>query len=414
MRGFFDKAQTQSLHMSERGPLSCVSCGLYANVTSPRIRPYGEFKKKIMVIGEGPGATEDARGAPWQGSAGQYLQETYASLGVNLFEDCISMNAVNCRPTDPKGRNRAPTPHEIDCCRPQVLRAIEKYAPRVIILHGGPAAMSLLSPRSRKDFGGITKWQGWAIPDREIGAWVCPTFHPSYVLRQLEVSPEVEVIWKKDLRQAFSSLNVPVPVFPALDEAVTVATTEDDGDDIVAMLLKDAKPMLAFDIEGTGLKPYDKESHRILTISFCADLKRAYAIPMPTRPRGLRRLKRLLEHPQIGKIAANMKFENTWFSVLHDIHVRPWVFDTMQAAHILDNRPGINSLKFQAFVRFGVAGYDDAIAQYIKSPGANTVNRLPELIKTEAGLRTLLLYNGADSLCTFWLAQVQMRELGLL
>lgn len=412
MKGFFDKAQTQSLHLSERGPLSCVSCGLYTAATSPRIPPTGEFRKKIMVIGEGPGATEDETGAPWQGKAGQFLQETYGALGVSLFDDCVSLNAVNCRPTDSKGRNRAPTPHEVACCRSQVLQAVEKYAPRLIVLHGGPAVTSLISPKWRRDLGGISKWRGWTIPDQEYGAWVCPTFHPSYVQRQAESNPEVEVIWKKDLRQAFATLGTPFP--PHLgEECVEILTTEEEGVQALREFLAATPPRLAFDIESTGLKPYDTASHQIVSIAFCAEAGRATAMPMPTSRQGLRFLKRLLRHPRIGKIAANMKYEHVWLATLHGIEVSPWVFDTMQAAHVLDNRPGINSLKFQAFVHFGIVGYDDDIASHLRSGGGNTANKLPELVSNPAFLHDLLLYNGLDALCTYHLAGVQMQALGL-
>jgi DNA polymerase I-like protein with 3'-5' exonuclease and polymerase domains len=134
-------------------------------------------------------------------------------------------------------------------------------------------------------------------------------------------------------------------------------------------------------------------------------------MPFPTKRRQLNALKKLLEDPKIGKIAANMKYEDTWLNILHGIHVRPWKFDTMQAAHILDNRPGITGLKFQSYVQFGVLGYDDDAAPYLKSSDSYGVNRIMELISTKEGFRKLLLYNGIDSLMTYRLALPQMEVL---
>ena len=110
MRGFFDKQQLEKTpYKSEKGTLSCVSCGLYKYVESPRMKPYGKFKKGIMVIGEAPGQEDDKKGKLWQGMTGKFLQRKYRQLGIDLFEDCVSLNAVNCRPVDDKGNNRAPT-----------------------------------------------------------------------------------------------------------------------------------------------------------------------------------------------------------------------------------------------------------------------------------------------------------------
>ena len=108
-----------------------------------------------------------------------------------------------------------------------------------------------------------------------------------------------------------------------------------------------------------------------------------------------------------------MKYEDNWLNVLHDIRVNPWAFDTMQAAHILDNRPGITSLKFQAYVRFGVLGYDEEVDPYLKAKSSNEVNRIMELVNSPEGFRKLMLYNGIDSLMEYRLALKQMEELGI-
>ncbi len=411
MIGFFSKEETQSIHHAEGRILTCASCGLYQNIRSPRMEPYGNFNKGIMVIGEAPNELEDTRGKPWQGPAGRALQAACKRLGISLFEDCINVNAVACCPMDKKGANRSPTASEITNCRVKVVQAVMKYRPKVILLLGGGAVQSLLSTRWTNNLGGVSKWRGWTIPDHEYGAWICPTYHPSYFLHQREVTQEVERIWLQDLRQAFAKVEEPLPPAVSVEDSVTIAETEEDGAFILSALLAKAPPLLAIDIETTGLKPYDRDVHRIVTISFAHTPDHAFAIPMPTQPHGLQLLKQVLEHPAIGKIAANMKFEDAWLSVLHGIQVRPWQFDTMQAAHILDNRPGINGLKFQSFVRFGVAGYDDDIASYLKSPGANQPNALAKEARNPALLHKLMQYNGMDALLTYQLAEAQIADL---
>ncbi len=409
MKGFFSKAETSSPYRSEKGVHSCVSCQLYKSAQSPRMKPYGNFKKKIMVIGEGPGHEDDENGRPWQGPMGKNLKRIYSKYGVDLFEDCLNLNAVNCRAVDKKGENKTPTEYEISCCRQKVLSEIDKHKPKVIILHGSAAISSMIGYRWKRDFGGIMKWAGWTIPDREFDAWLCPTFHPHYVEKQKETEPEVTVLWEKDLKRAFEKIDESLPTYK--DEMDCVEISKEPGK-LFDKIRKDKPELLAFDIETTGLKPYNTDLHEIATISFCYEDDKVYAVPFPKEPKEIKRLKLLLESPDVGKIAANMKYEDTWVSILYGITVNPWVFDTMQAAHILDNRPGITSLKFQSYVQFGLVGYDDDINPFLKSPDSNSPNRIKELISSRAGLEKLLLYNGVDSLMTYKLAKLQMEEMG--
>ena len=403
MKGFFSKEQTQT--KGQIKGFSCASCGLYKYALTPKMQPYGNFKKEIMVIGEAPGEDEDRRGKPWQGKMGRVLQRKYKELGIDLFDDCISLNAVNCRPTDKKGANRTPTDREIACCFPKVIQAIKKYQPKVIILQGGVPTQSLIGRKWKGDFGGIMKWRGWAIPDREYNAWICPTFHPSFIERQ-DGESEADVIWTQDLKNAFEKVD---SIFPNLKNEEEAVIITDDFEGVMAEMNRPGA--MAFDIETTGLKPYDTKKHKILTISFCNELDKAYATPFPTKKKHLRLLKELLENPKVGKVAANMKYEDNWMNVLHGINVYPWEFDTMLAAHIIDNRFGITGLKFQSYVRFGVLGYDDDVAPYLKAKDSNSVNRIMELAETKEGMRKLLLYNGIDSLMEYRLAVLQKLSL---
>lgn len=406
MKGFFDKNQFQApSYKSEKGVFSCVSCGLYKFAMNPKMKPYGAGKRGIMVIGEAPGEAESEKGKPWQGKMGRVLQRKYRELGIDLFEDCISLNAVNCRPVDKKGNNRAPTEHEIACCRPKVISAIKQYEPKVIILQGGSAVSSLISGyRWHGNPTGITAWRGWTIPEREYSAWVCPTFHPSFIERQEEEN-EAELIWTSDLKQAFSLIDKP---FPSSENEESCIVITEDVRKVLSTILKQKPPLLVFDLETTGIKPYNKENHQIVTISFCYDYEKAYAVPFSTDAHCLVLLKKILKHPAIGKIAANMKYEDNWMTILHNINVNPWVFDTMLATHILDNRPGICRLEFQCYVQFGLQDYSKDISPYLKSIDANTPNRIMELVKDPDLFRKLLLYNGMDSLMTYRLAMKQM------
>jgi hypothetical protein len=101
----------------------------------------------------------------------------------------------------------------------------------------------------------------------------------------------------------------------------------------------------------------------------------------------------------------NIKFESRWTQVHLKTRVRKWAWDSMQAAHVLDNRTGVSGLKFQAFVRLGFPEYDMALRPYME-PGRNGLNRL-----SQVPMRDLLHYCALDSLLEWKLSELQIPEL---
>lgn len=400
MKGFFSKEEVGSLTVIKSKKLTCFACGLYKDVQSPKMEPYGNFKKKVMVIGEAPGKEEDRNGKPWQGRVGRMLQCTLEELGIDLFDDCISLNAINCRPPD----NRNPSPNELNCCREvKVIKAITDFNPEKIILLGGSALVSLLGHRWKKSLGGITKWRGWCIPDQEYKAWVCPTFHPSYVSRM--DSKEVMMVWKGDLEKSFELGKLPEYSEPE----IRCIDLEDMPEIDIGMA--------AFDYETTGLKPHAK-GHRIRCASIAASSDIVYAFMIPSKKKEREPFLKFLRNKKIRKIASNMKFEDHWSNIRLGTEVKGWYWDTMLNAHILDNRPGICGLKFQAYIRLGVMGYDDEVGPYLKATneetkeyGDNAINRIDELIAKPGGKEKLLKYCALDSLYEYRVAQAQIEEM---
>lgn len=400
MEGFFSIKPNNDV---ARG-MTCASCGLYKGALNPRMLPFGKFRRRILNIGEAPGETEDRRGRQWQGKMGQVLQYAYRSFGIDLFEDCLNINSINCRPIDSDGNNRPPTDKEIASCRQRVMNVIKESRPNLIVLLGQSAITSVLSTRWTKDLGSISRWRGFTIPDREFGSWVFPTFHPSYVERGQR---EIETIWMQDLRKAFEYIDRPPPVFADEREQVEIV------DDI--SFLSDMTGPVAFDYETTGLKPHDTSKHRVVCMSVCNDPNKSYSF-MITNDRDQRREIRMFLKDSIPKIAQNMKYEDTWSRNFFNCEVANWLWDPMLAAHVIDNRPDITGLKFQAYVNFGLADYDSEVAPFLKArdaKNANAINRIDELIKNESGRRKLLTYCGIDSLMEYRLAMKQMEELNV-
>ena len=156
---------------------------------------YGEGDPcaSLMVIGEGPGETEDLLGRPFVGRAGQLLDKMLDAIGF-AREEVYICNTVKCRPTMPGPRgpkNRAPDLTEMANCRPFLDEQIDIIQPRVIMALGAPAAKSFLG----RDFA-ITKMRGrWY--EGPAGVPLMVTFHPAYVLRQTggELTAVKRMVW---------------------------------------------------------------------------------------------------------------------------------------------------------------------------------------------------------------------------
>lgn len=385
--------------MAKKEASSCLSCGLLEYAKSPKMDAYGAGKKGIMVIGEAPGVVEDRKGMPWQGKTGRLLQDTMHKLGIDLFEDCRCINAVNCRPPD----NRTPTPFEIRCCwSVKVRQAIEEFKPKVLILLGATAIQSFLSPRWPTDLGGISKWRGWMIPDRDYQFWVVPTFHPSYIYRI--DSKEANTVWEQDLTRAILLADQPFPKFmqPKIHfiEDLSVLEQFHDVNEI------------AFDYETTGLKPH-WDQQRIVCASVAGNDSHVYVFMIPDTRKKLRPFLDLLTDNTVGKMAHNMKFEDTWTQYRLNIEIKNWQWDSMLAAHLLDNRSGITGLKFQTYVNFGVPDYASDVTPYLrtKDKSGNGLNNIYKLLEEEDGPERLMKYCGLDSHYEYMLAKKQMKEL---
>jgi DNA polymerase len=391
MQGFFTKQETESDSRPGGKILSCASCGLYKNGDSPRMKPKGNFKKRILNIGEAPGRAEDKMNQYWVGKTGRLLKDTYKELGINIDEDCLNINSVSCY------KSKTPTPYEIDCCRKNVLKVIDEYQPNVIMVLGNSALYSVLGKHWKKDLGTITKWRGFTIPDKEYKCWVCPVFHPSYVIRE---DREVKTVWKQDLKQALNLWGTQLPKYkkPVINYLNNLEVLNDIKSDLCC-----------FDYETTGIKPHSK-GHKIICCSIAISENDVYTFLMPNSKKERQPFINFLQNKRITKMAHNMKFEDTWSNVRLRTKVSNWGGDSLLASHILDNRRGICGLKFQTYVNFGVVDYDSEINPYLQSgsKNGNAINKISEVLESKELTKKLLKYCALDSIYQFRLANKQM------
>lgn len=150
---------------------SCCGCSLAASRKNV-VYGQGVPEPVVLVIGEGPGAEEDARGLPFVGASGHLLDRMLASIGLSRDTNCYIANIVKCRPPD----NREPSPDERYACLPFLVEQIRLLRPRAILCAGRTAAQALLS-----SVEGINRLRG-----RELsweGIPVVASYHPSALLR---------------------------------------------------------------------------------------------------------------------------------------------------------------------------------------------------------------------------------------
>ncbi|MDR1030650.1 MAG: uracil-DNA glycosylase [Treponema sp.] len=163
--------QADSLEALETEVLNCQGCALHTG----RIKAVpgeGVARPLVLVIGEGPGADEDASGRPFVGPAGQLLDRMLASVDLSRERNCFIANVVKCRPP----HNRDPLPEEIVACAPFLTRQLSLLKPRMILCLGRVAMQALLHTgegigRLR---GKLSSYQGLPL----LG-----TYHPSALLR---------------------------------------------------------------------------------------------------------------------------------------------------------------------------------------------------------------------------------------
>lgn len=173
----------------------CTRCKLCATRTQT-VFGVGVENAPLMIVGEGPGADEDAQGEPFVGRAGKLLDEMLRSIGHSRRDNTYIANVVKCRPPG----NRDPEAEEVESCRPYLEQQIRLLKPKLIVGLGRIAAQRLLStdaPLSR--LRGALHHYG---PDKTP---LFITYHPAYLLR----SPREKAKSWEDLKKIHQLLSKP-------------------------------------------------------------------------------------------------------------------------------------------------------------------------------------------------------------
>ncbi|MBN2689635.1 MAG: uracil-DNA glycosylase [Gammaproteobacteria bacterium] len=151
---------------------NCTKCELHKSRRNT-VFGIGDPNADLLIIGEAPGATEDAQGEPFVGRAGKLLDNMLLSIGLQRSNIFIA-NILKCRPP----QNRDPSPKEVATCTPYLTKQIEHIKPKLIVTVGRIAAHFLLNTNLS-----MAKLRGHSYEYGENKTPLLVTYHPAYLLR---------------------------------------------------------------------------------------------------------------------------------------------------------------------------------------------------------------------------------------
>ena len=152
---------------------TCTRCKLHLTRTQG-VLGVGDQHADWLIVGEAPGADEDAQGEPFVGQAGRLLDAMLAAINLQRGNNVYIANVLKSRPPG----NRNPEPDEVAACMPYLLQQIELLQPKIILALGRFAAQSLLNTKNSIASlrGQVHHFQG--VP-------MIVSYHPAYLLRTL-------------------------------------------------------------------------------------------------------------------------------------------------------------------------------------------------------------------------------------
>lgn len=336
--------------LTVKGDSSCKACNLYKTAQSVCLMGRGPVPCDVMVVGEAPGHREDDIGKPFQGDAGQLLDEALEIADLPREKIYIT-NIVHCRPPN----NRKPRKGEIKACRDWLKKEILTVKPKFILLLGDSALSAFPELKAK---GSVTQIRGKFFTlyhEGEAQATFMVTFHPGAILRDDKKRPRFETDIKKF---AYMVIRGGLPKVKGLDFRI-MKTRED-----LLKILNDIKKekYISLDLETTQLEPWWSDSK--ITILGLGLKDKQWVIP--------------LNHPEskfqeesnhqiiieaIGEvlkdkiiIAQNGKYDSLWILIQYGVDIKI-SHDTMLQAHLLDEN-SLVGLKPQAALHFGAMDYE--------------------------------------------------------
>lgn len=405
---FFKNVNLEVTTNRKRTLPSCGQCGLFQKAAHPKMEYQGEGQRRILIIGTHPSKSQDKSGNLFHGKGSRLIKRSLRAHDIDLERDCWRMNAISCVMGDTDADKKAED-KRIIACMPRVWKFIRDLKPAGILILGRAPMRAFLLERMKRDLPSINEMHGQVLPDRETKCWVGFSHEPKFVFAHKN-ERVATLKFNKALSDFCQKMKIPFPRFRNEDSFIRIVHQKDE---ILHYLAKIKTGMLtAHDYESTGLKPF-REGHAIKSIAITVNKNLSVGWKWTTDTDILDELRRIFTARGIYKIAANLKMERMWSKYFLGVETQSWAWDTMLASHVFDNRKNTKSLKFHAYLHYGIIDYDSHISKYLKALddektayGANAINRI-DMIPME----DLLKYNCYDSLLEHRIAIEQMERM---
>jgi uracil-DNA glycosylase family 4 len=386
-KGFFN-IDTYKTGASQSDIPKCGICNLKLNKVKNIYS--GGFKKQLLIVVNKPNKHEQTL----SNAEYDYLFETLSEYGIDLNIDCAVSSAVICCANDSVNNKT------VACCLPNIKKTIETLKPKVILTVGTHATNSILNLVGKPEYT-AKQLSNYAVPLRDLGTWLIPCVGFPFITYNKENKNNIDdLLFKYRIIKAVRYLRKKAPKKVDFTKNIEVTFNTNRAAAVIRRMHQIGNPV-AFDYETNCINPNLKNA-KIYTCSFSNGIK---TIAFPFEGKTIEATSNILKS-NIPKIASNMKFEDNWTNKILKHGVRNWSWDTMLAAHILDNTTGITSIKFQSFVLLGMPKYNDTVSNYITTSSNTVYNNIDK-----ADMRELLLYNGLDSYLEYKVAVMQYSKL---
>lgn len=333
------------------GNSSCTKCTLHETAQSVCLMGRGRIPCNVMIVGEAPGRREDDIGKPFQGKAGELLDDYIAKNNWSR-KDIYITNAVRCRPPD----NRTPRAREIKACSEWMVKEYEEVKPKFVLLLGNTAIKTVPIFHGKR----ITQVRGKPVEYK--GVIYLPTFHPAACLRNHGKRGNRFIYdFAADIRYFFEicskgKIRVESEISPFIvmtDQDVTTGLER----------IRDSKRIVSHDLETQGLNPFLPKKEIVMAGIGLHDGQVIFPLKHPDMPWFKNRRRRLEIVSSLWKalkekfiIYHNGKFDTLWLLVKYGLsfHIN---FDTMIGHYLYDeNAP--HGLKLLASQFFAAPNYD--------------------------------------------------------
>lgn len=336
----------------------------------PPVWGVGPYPTKVMVVGEAPGETEERLKVPFVGESGKLLDEMLVKVGLARGDIYIT-NAVKKRPVSPTGETKTPSPTLIKKWAPLLWDEINQVRPEIIFLTGGPATRAVY-PATLP----ISKARG-VVKQHTLGFKTLSTFHPAYILRDVERKP----IMESDF--ALLAKLVRGEDIEFRSKVHKVCATVESVQNLVEYCITQAEEV-ALDIETTGL---DWINDKLLCICVSPAPEEAYVVPLMGQhcseiwgaedKEKVYMLLRQLLRSATPKIFHNGSFD-TKFLEHRGFKVENWKYDTLIEHHLLSEQLP-HDLDFICNYELQEPGHKEEFHSYLKKK-TDTFDVVPERV----------------------------------